>query len=202
MAYSVSNNRLFKDGAPSTFVATPNRGDTLKPLYLIIHYTADTSAKGAISWFQHPEAQASAHLVIDRNGSATQMVEFNRIAWHAGKSAWQGLERLNAYSIGIELVNGGKLRKNGSGKWQTYAGTVIPDAEVVVATHERGGSEAGWHRYSPEQIEATLEIGLALRAKYKLADVLGHDDVSWPRKADPGPAFPMTSVAGKILGRR
>ena len=45
----------------------------------------------------------SAHLLIDRNGDVTQFVPLHLRAWHAGKSCYQGRERCNDFSIGIEL---------------------------------------------------------------------------------------------------
>ena len=45
----------------------------------------------------------SAHLLIKRDGSCVQYVPFNKRAWHAGKSNYQGKERCNDFSIGIEL---------------------------------------------------------------------------------------------------
>ena len=45
----------------------------------------------------------SAHLLIKRDGSCIQYVPFNKRAWHAGKSSYQGKERCNDFSIGIEL---------------------------------------------------------------------------------------------------
>lgn len=47
--------------------------------------------------------RVSAHLLIDRTGVVTQFVPFNRRAWHAGVSRFQGRERCNDFSIGIEL---------------------------------------------------------------------------------------------------
>ena len=47
--------------------------------------------------------EVSAHLLIDRAGEITQFVPFNRRAWHAGESVWDGCEACNDYSIGIEL---------------------------------------------------------------------------------------------------
>ncbi len=46
--------------------------------------------------------RASAHLLVRRDGSIEQFVSLNDRAWHAGKSAWQGREACNDYSIGIE----------------------------------------------------------------------------------------------------
>jgi AmpD protein len=45
----------------------------------------------------------SAHLLIKRDGSCVQYVPFDKRAWHAGKSSYEGKERCNDFSIGIEL---------------------------------------------------------------------------------------------------
>lgn len=47
--------------------------------------------------------QVSAHLCIFRDGRIHQYVPFERRAWHAGASHWQGRSRCNDFSIGIEL---------------------------------------------------------------------------------------------------
>jgi AmpD protein len=45
----------------------------------------------------------SAHLLIKRDGNIVQYVPFDKRAWHAGQSSYQGRERCNDFSIGIEL---------------------------------------------------------------------------------------------------
>ena len=45
----------------------------------------------------------SSHLVIKRTGEIVQYVAFDKRAWHAGQSSYQGRERCNDFSIGIEL---------------------------------------------------------------------------------------------------
>jgi N-acetyl-anhydromuramoyl-L-alanine amidase len=47
--------------------------------------------------------QVSAHFFIRRNGDLVQFVSTDQRAWHAGKSAWQGQENCNDYSVGVEL---------------------------------------------------------------------------------------------------
>lgn len=47
--------------------------------------------------------QVSAHLLIRRDGECVQYVPFNKRAWHAGVSSFQGRENCNDFSIGIEL---------------------------------------------------------------------------------------------------
>ena len=47
--------------------------------------------------------KVSSHLLIERDGSITQFVPFNKKAWHAGVSSYQGRENCNEFSIGIEI---------------------------------------------------------------------------------------------------
>ena len=47
--------------------------------------------------------KVSAHFLIRRDGSMIQLVSCLDRAWHAGVSHWQGRERCNDFSIGIEL---------------------------------------------------------------------------------------------------
>ncbi len=47
--------------------------------------------------------KVSAHLLIKRDGEITQFVAFNKRAWHAGFSSFQGRQECNDFSIGIEL---------------------------------------------------------------------------------------------------
>ncbi len=45
----------------------------------------------------------STHLLIRRDGSLIQYVPLGQRAWHAGRSQFDGRERCNDFSIGIEL---------------------------------------------------------------------------------------------------
>lgn len=47
--------------------------------------------------------RVSAHCLIRRDGEIVQYVPFDKRAWHAGVSQYQGRERCNDFSIGIEL---------------------------------------------------------------------------------------------------
>ena len=49
------------------------------------------------------DRRVSSHLLIRRDGELVQYVPFHRRAWHAGVSQYQGRERCNDFSIGIEL---------------------------------------------------------------------------------------------------
>ncbi len=49
------------------------------------------------------QLKVSAHFFIRRDGALIQFVPVNARAWHAGLSNWQGRERCNDFSVGIEL---------------------------------------------------------------------------------------------------
>ena len=47
--------------------------------------------------------KVSSHFLIRRDGALIQFVSTLQRAWHAGVSNWQGRERCNDFSVGIEL---------------------------------------------------------------------------------------------------
>lgn len=47
--------------------------------------------------------EVSAHLLIRRDAEVIQFVPFDRRAWHAGVSNFEGRDQCNDFSIGIEL---------------------------------------------------------------------------------------------------
>lgn len=64
---------------------------------------------GTLNPEEHPffeeikHLRVSAHCLIRRDGEIIQYVPFNKRAWHAGQSNYQGREKCNDFSIGIEL---------------------------------------------------------------------------------------------------
>ena len=188
------------DDTPLPFRRSPNVGGPLKPEYLVVHYTAGGNAGGAVGWLTNPQSKASAHLVIGRDGSVTQLVPFDTVAWHAGVSSWEGRTGLNAYSIGIELDNAGRLVRKRDG-WLSSFGVTYDKSLVIESMHKNGGAVYGWQVYTEKQIETLTEVSLLIYNTYGMLDVVGHDDVAPRRKVDPGPAFPMESFRSKIIGR-
>ena len=49
------------------------------------------------------DLRVSAHVLVRRDGELVQFVPFHERAWHAGESRFEGRERCNDFSIGIEL---------------------------------------------------------------------------------------------------
>lgn len=69
----------------------------------------DDFFRGGLDCSAHPYfatlqgVRVSAHCVIYRDGRVWQYVPFDKRAWHAGLSLYQGRDRCNDFSIGIEL---------------------------------------------------------------------------------------------------
>jgi AmpD protein len=105
------------------FIASPNcdeRPAGTEISLLIIHNISlppnEFDGNGVIELFTnqidphaHPyyqslqELKVSAHFFIRRDGTAIQFVSCHDRAWHAGVSNWQGKDRCNDFSIGIEV---------------------------------------------------------------------------------------------------
>lgn len=62
-----------------------------------------------LDWDAHPYYQGirglkvSSHFFIRRDGELIQFVSCAARAWHAGVSSWQGRQKCNDFSIGVEL---------------------------------------------------------------------------------------------------
>lgn len=87
-------------------VPSPNF-DARRPNFVILHQTSSDDSARALATLTDPQRKVSAHYLIARDGTRYQLVDEDRRAWHAGRSAWGGLTDLNSASIGIELDNTG-----------------------------------------------------------------------------------------------
>ncbi|QAU33519.1 1,6-anhydro-N-acetylmuramyl-L-alanine amidase AmpD [Janthinobacterium sp. 17J80-10] len=101
--------------------------------------------------------RVSSHFLILRDGGLIQFVSADQRAWHAGVSSFEGRERCNDFSIGIEL--------EGS--------DFVP--------------------FDDRQYHTLAELTVALRRRYALRAVTGHQDIAPGRKTDPGPYFDWTA---------
>jgi len=196
-----ANERLYRDDHTAMpYIESPNVGGQLKSHdFIVMHYTEGSTARGAIDWLTSPKSRVSAHLVIARDGTITQLVPFNIIAWHAGQSYWEGSRYLNSYSIGIEMDNAGRLTRPNN-VWRATFKKNYPDDQVMVATHKFGTKPYGWHIYTPEQIQAVVDVCKLLVKTYGVREIIGHEDICPKTKWDPGPAFPMEYVRTQVFG--
>jgi N-acetylmuramoyl-L-alanine amidase len=206
MSLTLQNHRLAgpsEAGKDVTWAPSPNHNGVIKPRYLVFHYTASGFAPARAQFLRGTgDGRTSAHLLVDVDGSVTQFVDLNLRAWHAGESSWKSLTDLNTWSIGIEVVNFGYLLKSGTGQYLAWTHDEVPPERVVEARHKQPQVPYQyWQAYTPEQVATCTELACLLANAYALDDVLGHEDIAPGRKTDPGPAFPLTSIRGRAIGR-
>lgn len=202
MQFSVTNDRLLIGGRAVPFVPTPNCGGRIEPHMIVLHDTAGRLDRGSsVSWLCDTKAKASAHFVVERDGSVTQLVDCDRAAWHAGQSSWRGRKGLNAWSIGIEIVNPGKLLRRSDGCAYSWFGQGWPLAQCVEAQSPDHG-HGYWLPYTPEQIATVHGIVRALADAYPtITDVVGHYHIAPRRKVDVGPQWPMAQSQSLLADR-
>jgi N-acetyl-anhydromuramyl-L-alanine amidase AmpD len=192
MKFEVRGDRLYQDGAPVPFVPTPNVGGRMNPTMIIEHETAGRLTPGSsVSWLTQKKAKASAHLVIARDGSVTQLADFDRQTWHAGKSTWKGRSGCNRTAIGIELDGPGKLVRFGE-RCTAWFGETFDIAEYGLKEARTAAHGNGWWMpHSEAQIAVCEAVTAELAVHYGIdaEDCVGHYHVSPKRKVDPSPLF-------------
>ncbi|MGI9437392.1 MAG: N-acetylmuramoyl-L-alanine amidase [Geminicoccaceae bacterium] len=137
---------------------------------LVLHYTGMATGEAALQRLCDAEAKVSAHYLIDEDGSTHRLVDERWRAWHAGVSCWQGRERLNDCSIGIEIVNPGH-------EWGYR-----PFTEAQYRTLEK------------------LLPDIMKRWRISPLRVLAHSDIAPDRKEDPGELFDWHRLAKAGIG--
>ena len=85
-----------------------SRPEGMKIDTIIIHYTEVKDDMTAINCYCDEKSEISPHYLINKAGKIFSIVPDYLRAWHAGPSCWRGREKVNDFSIGIELDNNGK----------------------------------------------------------------------------------------------
>ena len=83
------------------------------------------------------DLRVSAHFFIRRDGEIVQFVSTHDRAWHAGVSSFQGRERCNDFSIGIEIEGSDDCAYLDAQYAQLVALTLAIVAEYPAITLER-----------------------------------------------------------------
>ncbi len=137
---------------------------------LIFHYTGMKSENEAIKRLTDVKSKVSSHYFIKKNGKILLLVPDLYIAWHSGMSYWRNKKSLNKYSIGIEIQN--------------------------------EGHQYNYKRFNSKQIRSLIKLSLFLIKKYKInkKNILGHSDVAYDRKKDPGEKFPWQFLSNRKIG--
>lgn len=192
MTYRIVNDRLAIEGRNVRFVQARDVGGRITPTMIVLHDTAGgLNADGSISWLAGNPNKTSAHFVVALDGTITQLAPPDRKCNHAGRSSWRGREMCNGFSVGIEIVNPGKLLPRGNGAVSS-AGTVYDGTQHTIRERTTKAHGSGlWMAYSHAQIEAVRSLVEALARAYpSITEVVGHHDISPGRKVDPTPLMP------------
>lgn len=178
-------------------------GSTITPEIVILHDTASRLEPFNAADYLASAGKVSVHFVVERDGTITQQVPTNRRAGHAGKSNYHGRADCNAFAIGIEIVNPGKLTRTNGGSAISWFGQEFGYGAFNLAdmtTKEHGAGT--WMPYSAEQIVAVMDLLNALfNGIPTLKDITTHWYVSPGRKIDTNPLFPLESIRSRVLGR-
>ena len=137
---------------------------------LVLHYTDMQSTRAAIDHLCTAESNVSSHYVVGEDGEIYHLVDETMRAWHAGESFWRGHSNINARSIGIEISNPG---------------------------HSNG------YRPFPElQMQSVIELCHGIMARHTIPqrNIVGHSDVAFLRKMDPGELFDWPRLARAAIG--
>ncbi|TDR76573.1 N-acetylmuramoyl-L-alanine amidase [Paludibacterium purpuratum] len=153
--------------------------------FLVLHYTAANFAT-SVQLLTH--GLASAHYLLPAPSDPSyrtagfsgqqlfSLVDEQDRAWHAGASHWTGRDNLNDTAIGIEIVN--------EASEPTPGQFIFPD-------------------YESSQIDAVRELTQNILMRYPditPKNVVGHADIAYLRKSDPGPKFPWRQLAQAGIG--
>ena len=145
---------------------SPNHNMRKLPVSMVVlHYTGMESAAAALERMCDPEAEVSAHYMIDEDGTVCRLVSEERRAWHAGRSYWRGITDVNSASIGIELVNPG----------HEFGYRPFTDVQMEALL--------------------PLLADIMRRHDIPRANVVGHSDIAPARKQDPGELFDWEALA-------
>jgi N-acetylmuramoyl-L-alanine amidase len=158
---------------------------------IVLHATYMASDEAALQRLCDHATEVSCHYYVARDGSITQLVADDDVAWHAGQSRWvfpdgAEVEGLNGHSIGVEIGNAGPF------------GILYPDGPPKELEQA-----PDWTQAEPftEAVLASLTALLRdLLHRHGLGPeaVVGHDQLAPGRKTDPGPHFPMALLKQRL----
>lgn len=110
---------------------------------IVFHHTGDGDYESVHNTFMNPDSKASAHVVINADGTRSSYAKPSRVLYHAGVSNWRGKEDANNRTIGIELfgnTNNNPLTEDQISSTLDYLTPIIKEygiAEEDFTTHAK-----------------------------------------------------------------
>lgn len=138
---------------------------------IYLHHTAGGPSGEAVfrGWQKDPTPVCTS-VAISRDGTIVQGFSSKYWGYHLGLAtkhfAKMNLpyKNLDRGSIGIEICNFGMLTEK-DGKFYTYVKSEIPASDVRVLDTPYKGYKY-WQKYTPEQIESTIELLQLWKERY------------------------------------
>ena len=117
---------------------------------LIVLHTTEAPARSSLNKLSE---RGEAHFCVTEDGGVFAIVDRDRVAFHAGRSMWNGKEDVDNFSIGIECV-GYHDKPMPVAQLAAIRGLVkdlkamyrIPDERVVCHSHVAYGSPNKWQK--------------------------------------------------------
>lgn len=128
-----------------------DRPERTATLYIVLH-TTEAPFRSSLGKIR---ARGEAHFLVDTNGVAYRIVERDRIAFHAGRSMWDGQVNIDTCSIGIEVV--GTYNREPTPQQVTALRELldylkdrhhVPDERVLTHSMVAYGAPNRWHKQS------------------------------------------------------
>ncbi|QQE09967.1 N-acetylmuramoyl-L-alanine amidase [Planctomycetota bacterium] len=186
------------DQADSSNFTTGRSGNLLD---LVVIHTTEGSYQSAINWFNNPAANVSAHYVIDKDGSATQMVSSWSTAWTQ--------TYVNKRALSFEMAG----YSNDPNTWvycehepeyvagaKNYRPNLYKLANIVAFFMEK--TTGSGITYDIPNAHPT-DVGYYYssngpRLSSSVKGVVGHNQVQADQKSDPGQYFPWADFMGMV----
>ena len=167
--------------------ASPNHGSRggWKPDMIVNHITAGSTAAGALATLCDPAREASAHFVVDRDGTVYQLVALDRAAWANGTSSTLTDNRYYGRSK-LELVRNRRVNANlytVSIEHVCVSGGALTQAQLAASV--------ALHRYIIGEVKRLYGVTIPVTRAY----IVGHCEINPVTKPNcPGRDFPYQKI--------
>lgn len=119
---------------------------------LIILHTTEAPSSSALRKLSD---LGECHYCIDEAGRVYRIIDHRRVAYHAGRSMWNGRCNVDDFSVGIEVC-GYHNRSLTAAQYQSLADLIgemqyiykVPDSRVLSHAHVAYGAPNRWHKRS------------------------------------------------------
>ena len=180
-------------------------GGPIEPTIIVLHDTAGSLRKhSSRNYLADNPSNVSIHFVVERDGEVSQLVDTSIKAYHAGRSSYMGRRNCNDFSVGIEIVNPGKLEAYGMNlnKSSSWFGAVFDnEAEGIVRKKTEAHGDGYWMPYTEAQLESVEKLCEIIMKSHDIVDVVTHWMISPGRKTDTNPLFPLDALRSRLFGR-